>query len=120
MRRAYLPKALYASLAIALIAGAITVTFVDLRGRSSDAAIDPICEPWEAAASSAVARLVEDTSDAAARQLGDAVFRLRRARKNCRIGWVNLACQDYRALLGGPAQTALAAECFPAVLAGAR
>jgi hypothetical protein len=119
-RRANLPKALYASLAVALIAVAIAVTFLDVRVRASEAAIDPICEPWDTAASSAVARLVGDTSDAAARQLGDAVFRLRRARKNCRVGWVSLACQDYRALLGASAHIALATECLPAVLAGAR
>jgi hypothetical protein len=88
--------------------------------RSAERPIDTACQAWDTAASSAVAGLLADTSDAAARQLGDSLFRLRRARKNCRLGWVNLACQDYRALLGGSAGVALATDCFSPVLAGAR
>jgi hypothetical protein len=94
------------------------VTVVEIGPRSREQAINPVCETWDSAASSAVARLVADTSDTAARQLGDSLFRLRRARKNCRIGWVNLACQDYRALIGGSALAAT--ECFSAVIAGAQ
>jgi hypothetical protein len=33
--------------------------------------------------------------------LADAVFRLKRARNNCRNGFVNLARQDYYALIDG-------------------
>jgi hypothetical protein len=33
------------------------------------------------------------------RQLADAIFRLRRARRNCAEGWVGIACRDYQAIL---------------------
>jgi hypothetical protein len=53
------------------------------------------CEQWHEAASAAVARLAQSTSDSELRQINDAVFRLRRARRNCEEGSLNLACQDY-------------------------
>ena len=110
----------FVSLGVAFIAVVTAASVVEIGTRTGEGAINPICQPWDAAASSAVARLVADTSDAAARQLADSMFRLRRARKNCRIGWVNLACQDYRALIGEAAAPGLATECFSAVVAGAQ
>jgi hypothetical protein len=110
----------FVTLALAFIAIIAATSVVEIGTRNGGGAINPICEPWDSAASSAVARLVADTSDAAARQLADSVFRLRRARKNCRIGWVNLACQDYRALIGEAAAPGHATECFSAVVAGAQ
>jgi hypothetical protein len=53
------------------------------------------CEQWHEAASAALARLAQSTSDSDLRQINDAVFRLRRARRNCEEGSLNLACQDY-------------------------
>jgi len=121
--RSPLSTAAYASAVLMVIAAIATVSLFE-RGPGGagrgDAPINAACEPWDSVASDAVARLVADSSDAAARQLGDAVFRLRRARKNCRLGWVSLACQDYRAVLTGAAGVALASECFSAVVAGAR
>jgi hypothetical protein len=108
------------SIGAAFIAIIATAAIAELGARKAEGAINPVCEPWDAAASLAIARLVADTSDAAARQLGDQVFRLRRARKNCRIGWVTLACQDYRVLIGDAAGIGRAAECYSAVVAGAR
>src|SRR5262245_7670407 len=60
--------------------------------------LDARCEPWDDAASVAFARLVATRDETAEAFLGDAVFRLRRARRNCRSGWVGLARLDYDAL----------------------
>jgi len=56
------------------------------------------CEQWHEAASAAVARLAQSTSESDLRQINDAAFRLRRARRNCEEGSLNLACQDYYAV----------------------
>jgi hypothetical protein len=62
---------------------------------------DPRCDEWDRAAAAAVAALIAERDAVADRQLGDAVFRLRRARKNCRHDFVSLAWPDYRALTDG-------------------
>jgi hypothetical protein len=53
----------------------------------------------------AVAALVAERDAIADRKLGDAVFRLRRARNNCRYDLVNLARLDYQALIRAQATT---------------
>ena len=60
--------------------------------------LDARCEPWDDTASVAIARLVATRDETAEAFLGDAVFRLRRARRNCRSGWIGLARLDYDAL----------------------
>ena len=62
---------------------------------------DARCEAWDASASAAVGGLVADRDRAVEQRLGDAVFRLRRARKYCRYGFISLARFDYQALLDG-------------------
>jgi hypothetical protein len=64
-------------------------------------AFDARCEPWDDAASAAIARLVAVRDVTAEAFFGDAVFRLRRARRNCRAGWIGLARRDYEALYEG-------------------
>lgn len=54
------------------------------------------CQQWHLAAGAAVSRLVQSTRDADLVQVKDAVFRIRRANRNCEAGWVALAYQDYR------------------------
>ena len=61
------------------------------------------CLPWHQAAGAAVSRLAQSTRDADLRQIGDSVFRMRRARRNCEAGWLELACQDYYAVATGAA-----------------
>lgn len=119
-RRASRSTTAYASAGLIVIAVIGAFALFERAASQADVPISAACEPWDSVSSEAVARLVADSSDAAARQLGDAVFRLRRARKNCRLGWVGLACQDYRAVLAGTAGVALTNECFSAVVAGAR
>ena len=91
----------YASVVLALSAVPGTITFLDLSSRTAEVAQSPICDTWDTAAASALAGLISDRSDTAVRRLNDGLFRLRRARRNCRAGWVDLACQDYQSLLRG-------------------
>lgn len=64
------------------------------------ASVAPACARWDELASGTVARLLQEGKrDADLQQVSDAVFRIRRARRNCRVGWVTLACQDYAAIV---------------------
>jgi hypothetical protein len=60
--------------------------------------LDARCEPWDDAATAAIAGLIATRDETAEAFFGDAVFRLRRARRNCRSGWIGLARLDYDAL----------------------
>jgi hypothetical protein len=64
-------------------------------------AFDARCETWDGAATAALAALIADRNPGVEHYLGDAVFRLRRARTYCRYGLVGLARLDYKALLDG-------------------
>jgi hypothetical protein len=57
------------------------------------------CESWDHAASAALSGLIGDASATADAYVGDALFRLRRARRYCRHGFVALARLDYDVLL---------------------
>lgn len=46
-----------------------------------------------------VRRVTESKNDVDLRQLGDAIFRMRRARRSCNIGLIRMACQDYIAII---------------------
>lgn len=63
-----------------------------------DGTIHHACAGWDATARETIAVLVRQPGDAALRQVGDVVFRLRRARRNCAQGWLKVACQDYQAI----------------------
>ena len=60
---------------------------------------DPVCAQWDDLAGEAIAYLVRGKDDLFLRQVGDAVFRMRRARRTCQLGWAQLACRDYRAIV---------------------
>jgi hypothetical protein len=60
----------------------------------------PVCALWDRQAGEVIARRVNESHGVAdLRQLGDAMFRVRRARRSCDIGWVQAACQDYSAVM---------------------
>jgi len=89
-----------------------------LDAKSEQQTLAESCTQWHAAAGDAVARLAHSTNDADLRQISDAVFRMRRARRNCEEGWFRLACQDYYAVArnmpGYPTtQEAMLAACRP-------
>lgn len=74
-----------------------------LAASADPSALAPACLQWHEAASGAIARMAQSTRDVDLRQIGDAVFRMRRARRNCEAGWLTVACQDYRAVANGVA-----------------
>jgi hypothetical protein len=71
------------------------------------------CMQWHLAAGAVVSRLVQSTRDADLVRVGDAVFRMRRARRNCDSGWITLACQDYHSVAAGTPGYTMANDLFP-------
>ena len=68
-------------------------------GEGAEQKLARSCLQWHLAAGAVVSRMVQSTRDADLRQVGNSVFRMRRARRNCESGWVTLACQDYHAIV---------------------
>ena len=67
---------------------------------ASGAAVASSCVRWDDLASEAIAGFVHaGKRDADQQRATDAIFRLRRARRNCNAGWVMLACQDYQVII---------------------
>jgi hypothetical protein len=87
-------------LAVAAI-GTLGLVLWSLQANESGAPLDRRCEAWDRAASAALSDLIADRSPIADQRLGDAVFRLRRARKYCRHDLAGLARFDYEALTDG-------------------
>lgn len=94
----------YAGIAVAaLLSGAILWPLWKSADEGAGAVgLAPACASWDDLARESIARLVQNgTRDADLRQANDAIFRLRRARRNCDAGWTTLACQDYLAVAHG-------------------
>lgn len=93
------------SVLLLLVLGTLIATGVGLLAgeerRDGNTVFDLRCENLDRSASNVVASLILDRNEVTERRLGDALFRLRRARKNCRIGWIELAQLDYQALIDG-------------------
>jgi hypothetical protein len=99
---------LYACIAIAgLLLGTMLWPFWRGAGEGPrETAVASACERWDDLARESVARLVQNGNrDADLRQASDAIFRLRRARRNCDAGWITLACQDYLVVSRGMSVT---------------
>lgn len=62
-------------------------------------ALNAACAQWDEVASQAIAALLRDANDVDLRRASDAIFLLRRARRHCDAGWIQLACLDYRGIL---------------------
>ena len=60
---------------------------------------DSKCDNWDIDARAVLVSLISDPSELAEARAGDALFRLKRARKYCRFGLTSLAQLDYDALL---------------------
>ena len=102
------------ALAVGVLALSIALALPLLRGVKGDAGVlaegpspAPSCGLWDDQVTAAIAERVRASrGDDELRQLADAIFRLRRARRNCAEGWVGVACRDYQAILraaAGPA-----------------
>src|SRR5262249_41052033 len=60
--------------------------------------LDAVCASWDRGASKGAALVEPSATGLDGARLDDALFRLRRARKNCRNGWLDIARQDYLSL----------------------
>lgn len=78
------------------------------------------CSQWDEAATKVLADIVQAPRDSELRQVGDAIFRIRRARRNCEAGWPSLACLDYAAVMrrAPRAATPVAAAACPSPASG--
>lgn len=71
--------------------------------RAAHAAETPrtsICRAWDDSAGEAIAKLAQ-ARNVDLRLVGDAIFRMRRARRSCGLGLIRLACVDYHAIMDG-------------------
>jgi hypothetical protein len=101
------------TLASALVAaGLMQLAWTAFASRGREVPLDPVCAAWDRQASFGIALLVPQTATLDETRLDDALYQLRRARKNCRVGWLEAARQDYMALQ--------AAYPFPDRLDGSR
>lgn len=69
------------------------------EAKSAELKVARSCMQWHLAAGAVVSRMVQSTRDTDLQQVGDAIFRMRRARRNCETGWATVACQDYHAVV---------------------
>jgi hypothetical protein len=87
------------TLAIVLAAGVIGANIWRPAGSTVAGSVDTNCGELDRAATEALAPLLHDASAAAEWTLDQALQQLRRARRNCRAGSVELAGNDYNALI---------------------
>lgn len=88
------------AIALAGVVGAMTMgEEADVPEQRADRAVASECQSWRDEARRAVAGIALHGGDADLHQIGDVVFRMRRASRNCQAGWLTLACQDYRAVV---------------------
>jgi hypothetical protein len=91
-----------ALIAAAVAAAVALVHLVPAHGaKIRNRSIDVRCESWDRAASAIVGGLIAERDALAEIQLRVALFRLLRARRNCREGWVETAWADYDAVMSG-------------------
>jgi hypothetical protein len=73
-----------------------------IKAQAAQAGTASVCTNWDERAKTAIASLLERTShEGEPRQVAEAMERLRRARRNCQIDWIALACQEYHAIVHG-------------------
>ncbi len=76
----------------------LAVTAVSTSTSHATRPIGAACEAPDTVASDTIRRLLSETSATAESRVREAMFRLQRARKNCRLGLVTLATRDYDAI----------------------
>lgn len=69
---------------------------------ASERPSDPTCIAWDARASDAIVSFVQgNKQDIDLKHVSGMIAQMRKARRNCQLGWINLACEDYRAIVRG-------------------
>jgi hypothetical protein len=74
--------------ALALLGGLLDGS----AARAQEKPRDQACARWDELAREAIVHLVRGNDDGVLRQVSDAVWRMRRARRTCQLGWAQLAC----------------------------
>jgi hypothetical protein len=108
-------RAMGGSLAIAAIA--VLLTAVAFRGGATAGDADPqklarTCLQWHIAASAVVSRRIQSTRDVDLLFVSNSIDRMRRARRNCELGEIAQACEDYRAVALSPPGFAMNNDLF--------
>ena len=90
---------------------------------ASERTSDPDCRTWDTRASEAIKTFVQGSKhDINLKHVSDMIAQMRRARRNCQLGWPQLACEDYRTIVHGVegAETIsdLSFKCGPTTIAG--
>jgi hypothetical protein len=85
-------------LALLALLGVGQVGYWAMAAGGVDKALDPACAAWDRAASLGIAALVPDPAPLAQSRLDEALLQLRRARQNCRAGWLGVARAEYQQL----------------------
>lgn len=109
-------RAMFGTLAIAAIA--VLLLGVALRSGAtagSDGDPQPLartCLQWHMAASAVVSRQVQSIRDVDLVMVTNSIDRMRRARRNCELGQVAQACEDYHAVASGLPGFAMSNDLF--------
>ena len=67
---------------------------------------------WHLAASAVVSRQVQSTRDVDLLFVSNSIDRMRRARRNCELGEIAQACEDYRAVASSLPGFAMSNDLF--------
>jgi hypothetical protein len=80
------------------VGGFAQITYWAVVAEGIEKPLAGICASWDRDASVGIALLVPVPTALAESQLDQALSQLRRARKNCRAGWLDIARRDYASL----------------------
>jgi hypothetical protein len=73
-----------------------------IAANASERPTDPTCITWDTRASEAIVSFVQGNKhDINLKHVSDMITHMRKARRNCLLGWINSACEDYRAIIRG-------------------
>ena len=104
---------------LAMVAIAVLLLTVAFRTGASNAGdieqqkFARTCSQWHLAAGAVVSRMVHSTRDVDLVYVSNSIERMRRARRNCELGEMAQACQDYHSVAAGAPAYAMSNELFP-------
>jgi|SRR5262245_5346918 len=104
----------FAAFAIALLLSIIVFRPVATSGEGDieRQRLARTCLQWHLAASTVVSRQVQSTRDVDLVSVSNAIDRMRRARRNCELGEIAEACEDYHAVASGLPGYAMSNDLF--------
>ena len=108
-------RAMGGTLAIAAIALLLTTSLSGAAHTAGDADPQKLARPclqWQLAASAVVSRMAQSTHDVDLVYVSNSIDRMRRARRNCELGEMAQACQDYHSVAAGAPGHAMSNDLF--------